>query len=101
VPGWLPGWHTIGRAYAAGVLAPCQCRANPAAKIAIARSCKYPLDCYAQGVVIARRDAEERFAVMWNIFVFAILSGMVGLIAYEIFQEVGGSSGALHDHYHE
>jgi len=38
---------------------------------------------------------------MWNIFVFAILSGMVGLIAYEIIQEVGGSSGALHDHYHE
>jgi hypothetical protein len=32
---------------------------------------------------------------MWNIFVFAILSGMVGLIAYEIFQEVGGSSEAL------
>jgi len=26
---------------------------------------------------------------------------MVGLIAYEIFQEIGGSSGALHDHYHE
>jgi hypothetical protein len=46
-------------------------------------------------------DAEERFVVMWNIFVFAILSGMVGLIAYEIIQEVGGSSGALHDRYHE
>ena len=38
---------------------------------------------------------------MWNVFVFAILSGMVGLIAYEIFQEIGGSSGALHDRYHE
>jgi hypothetical protein len=46
-------------------------------------------------------DAEERLVSMWNIFVFAILSGMVGLIAYEIFEEIGGSSGALHDHYHE
>lgn len=46
-------------------------------------------------------DAEERLLAMWNMFVFAILSGMVGLIAYEIFQEIGGSSEALHDHYHE
>ena len=38
---------------------------------------------------------------MWNIFVFAILSGMVGLIAYEIIQEVGGSSRPLQDRYHE
>ena len=47
------------------------------------------------------RDAEKRWAAMWNMFVFAILSGMVGLIAYEIFQEIGGSSEALHDRYHE
>lgn len=46
-------------------------------------------------------DAEERFVRMFNMFVFAILSGMVGLIAYEIFQEIGGSSEALHDRYHE
>ena len=38
---------------------------------------------------------------MFNAFVFAILSGMVGLIAYEIFQEISGSSGSLHDRYHE
>ena len=38
---------------------------------------------------------------MFNMFVFAILSGMVGLVAYEIFQEIGGSSEALHDRYHE
>ena len=46
-------------------------------------------------------DAEEHLLAMWNMFVFAILSGMVGLIAYEIIQEIGGSSEALHDHYHE
>ena len=46
-------------------------------------------------------NAEERLNIMWNVFVFAILSGMVGLIAYEIFQEVGGSSEPLHDRYHE
>lgn len=46
-------------------------------------------------------DAEERLLAMWNMFVFAVLSGMVGLIAYEIFQEVGGSSEALRDRYHE
>jgi len=38
---------------------------------------------------------------MFNAFVFAILSGMVGLIAYEIYQEIGGSSESLRDHYHE
>jgi hypothetical protein len=38
---------------------------------------------------------------MWNIYVFAILSGMVGLIAYEILQEISGRSEALRDHYHE
>lgn len=38
---------------------------------------------------------------MFNLFVFAILSGIAGLVAYEIFQEVGGSSGDLHDRYHE
>lgn len=38
---------------------------------------------------------------MFNMFVFAILSGIVGLIAYEIFQEVGGSSKPLQDRYHE
>lgn len=46
-------------------------------------------------------NAEERLGGMFNMFVFAILSGIVGLIAYEIFQEIGGSSEALHDHYHE
>ena len=46
-------------------------------------------------------DAEERLLTMWNIFVFAVLSGLVGLIAYEIFDEVGGGSGDLHDRYHE
>jgi len=46
-------------------------------------------------------DAEERLGRMFNMFVLAILSGMVGLIAYEIYQEIGGSSEALHDRYHE
>ncbi|WP_305824679.1 hypothetical protein [Massilia brevitalea] len=46
-------------------------------------------------------NAEERLGRMFNMFVFAILSGMVGLIAYEIYQEIGGSSEALRDHYHE
>jgi hypothetical protein len=38
---------------------------------------------------------------MWNIYVFAILSGMVGLIAYEILQEIGDRSEGLRDHFHE
>jgi len=39
--------------------------------------------------------------IMLNVLGFALMTGMVGLIAYEIFQEVRGSSGALHDRYHE
>lgn len=46
-------------------------------------------------------NAEERLLTMLNVFVFAILSGMVGLIAYEIFSEISGSSDDLHDRYHE
>jgi hypothetical protein len=46
-------------------------------------------------------NAEERLSTMFNAFVFAILSGMVGLIAYEIFSEISGSSNDLHDRYHE
>lgn len=38
---------------------------------------------------------------MFNAFVFAILTGMVGLIAYEIFLEASGSGADLHDRYHE
>lgn len=38
---------------------------------------------------------------MLNILVVAILSGMAGLVIYEIVQEVRGGSGRLHDRYHE
>jgi hypothetical protein len=38
---------------------------------------------------------------MLNMFVIAILSGMAGLVVYELIQEVRGSSQQLHDRYHE
>jgi hypothetical protein len=38
---------------------------------------------------------------MFSIFVMGVLTGLAALVAYEIYQEVRGSSGALHDRYHE
>lgn len=38
---------------------------------------------------------------MLNILVIAILSGMAGLVLYEIISEVRGGSDRLHDRYHE
>lgn len=46
-------------------------------------------------------DAEERFTFMFDWVALAMLSGLVALVVYELVQEVRGSSGALHDHYHE
>lgn len=38
---------------------------------------------------------------MFDIIANAILSGMAGLVAYEIISEVRGGSGKLHDRYHD
>ena len=38
---------------------------------------------------------------MFSMLVIAILGSMVGLIIFELVQEVRGSSHELHDHYHE
>jgi hypothetical protein len=38
---------------------------------------------------------------MFDIIAMAILGGMAALVAYEIFSEVRGGSGKLHDRYHE
>ncbi len=38
---------------------------------------------------------------MLSLWVVAILGGMVGLILYELVEEVRGGSHQLHDRYHE
>ncbi len=38
---------------------------------------------------------------MFSLMVFGILSGLAGLVAFEIYQEVKGSKRSLTDHYHE
>ncbi len=38
---------------------------------------------------------------MFSIMVFGILTGLAGLVAFEIYQEVQGSKDGLYDHYHE
>lgn len=38
---------------------------------------------------------------MLSMFVIAILSGMVGLVIYELVEEVRGGQHELHDRYHE
>lgn len=38
---------------------------------------------------------------MWDLIGMAMLGGMVALVFFELVQEVRGSSGGLHDRYHE
>lgn len=38
---------------------------------------------------------------MLSVMVFGILTGLAGLVAFEIYQEIRGSSEKLSDHYHE
>jgi hypothetical protein len=38
---------------------------------------------------------------MFEILVFGILTGLAGLVAFEIWQEARGSRNGLYDHYHE
>jgi hypothetical protein len=38
---------------------------------------------------------------MLSMFVIAILGGMVGLVLYELVEEVRGGTHQLHDRYHE
>ncbi len=38
---------------------------------------------------------------MLNMLIVAILGGMVGLVVYELVEEIRGGSNKLHDHYHE
>jgi hypothetical protein len=38
---------------------------------------------------------------MLSMFVIAILGGMVGLVLYELIEEVRGGAHQLHDRYHE
>jgi len=38
---------------------------------------------------------------MFSMFVFTIVGGIVGLIAYEVIDEVRRVSDELHDRYHE
>lgn len=38
---------------------------------------------------------------MFSVMVFGILTGLAGLVAFEIYQEIRGSSEKLNDHYHE
>jgi len=39
--------------------------------------------------------------MVFDLMVLGILSGLAGLVAFEIYQEVRGSSQALQDRYHE
>jgi len=38
---------------------------------------------------------------MLDLMVMGILSGLAALVAFEIYQEIRGSSDSLHDRYHE
>lgn len=38
---------------------------------------------------------------MLSLWVIAMLGGMVGLVLYELVQEVRGGHNQLHDRYHE
>jgi hypothetical protein len=39
--------------------------------------------------------------MLFHLLSIAMLAGLAGLVAYEIFAEVRGASEGLHDRYHE
>jgi hypothetical protein len=39
--------------------------------------------------------------LMFSLLALGMLGGMVGLVIYELIQEVRGGANDLHDHYHE
>ncbi|MEH6434365.1 hypothetical protein [Massilia sp. DD77] len=46
-------------------------------------------------------DAERRLAVMFNVLVFGILSGLVGIVAFQAIEAIRSGSDGLYDHYHQ
>jgi hypothetical protein len=38
---------------------------------------------------------------MLSLMVYGMLAGMVGLVVYELAEEIRGAKHRLHDHYHE
>jgi hypothetical protein len=48
-----------------------------------------------------RGGAQRRLEIMISLMFFGMLSGLVGLIAYEVIEEVRGAKHKLHDRYHE
>jgi hypothetical protein len=38
---------------------------------------------------------------MFNLMVFGILTGLVGIIAFQAIEAIRSGSEGLHDHYHE
>lgn len=44
---------------------------------------------------------KQRLFTMFTALVIGIFGSMIGLIAFELIQEVYGSKHELHDHYHE
>jgi hypothetical protein len=64
--------------------------------------CKYSASCYTYSVVITRRGCRQVFVdSMFDMMVMGILGGLAALVAFEIYQEVRGSSKSLEDRYHE
>jgi hypothetical protein len=64
--------------------------------------CKYGATCYPECVVITRRGCPKAFVdCMFDMMVMGILGGLAALVAFEIYQEVRGSSKSLEDRYHE
>jgi hypothetical protein len=66
-------------------------------------ACKYTPFCYAQGVFNQpwRGMLKSVLQNMFDLIAVGMLGGMVALIFFELIQEVRGSAGGLHDHYHE
>jgi len=39
--------------------------------------------------------------IMWEMFVFATLAGLFGIVLYELIEDVRNQKNRMHDRYHE
>jgi hypothetical protein len=66
-------------------------------------ACKYNAVCYLEGVARYKggRRSTAFFVMIFGLIITGVLGGIAALVLFEAIGEARGSSGKLHDRYHE
>lgn len=65
-------------------------------------SCTEPIVCYLEMVAFLKGNSPDSEIMMFfHLLSIAILTGLAGLVVYELVTEVRSAGEGLHDRYHE